>query len=117
MKEPQMGDLIDRTLQQMRESYGAFLDSATMIELDPSKVPSSLVAYVPYAALWGITDDLEREQHLEDAPTEAKQDLVRTVHSIDDQLDEWLAGDEANSDPPSKEYVAFSAMRMAADFM
>jgi hypothetical protein len=39
------------------------------------------------------------------------------VSDIDDQLDDWLAGDEAKSDSPSAEYIAFSAMRMAADFM
>lgn len=118
MKERQMSkELTGTTLQRMRASYGHFLDSVAMVELDPDKVPRDLVPYVPYAALWGIADDLEREQRVENAPIEAKQDLVATVLLIDDLLDAWLAGDEANSDAPSTEYVAFSAMRMAADFM
>lgn len=118
MKEHRMSnEPIDNTLQQMRDSYGAFVDSVTLVELDPNKVPGNLVPYLPYAALWGVTDDLEREQRVENAPAEAKQDLVKTVQLIDDLLDDWLAGDEANANTPSAEYVAFSAMRMAADFM
>ena len=118
MKEDRMStEPMNNTLQQMRASYGAFLDSVTLVELDPGKVPGNLVPYLPYAALWGVADDLEREQRVENAPSEAKQDLVKTVQLIDDLLDDWLAGDEANSDTPSVEYVAFSAMRMAADFM
>lgn len=110
-------EVMEQTLKHMRASYGNFLDRATLVELDPSKVPEGLVAYVPYAALWGITDDLEREQCVVRAPDEARKDLVRTVQLIDDQLDEWLGGDEANANSPSTEYIAFSAMRMAADFI
>lgn len=118
MKEHRMSnEPIDNKLQQMRASYGAFVDSVTLVELDPNKVPGNLLPYLPYAALWGVADDLEREQRVANAPAEAKQDLVKTVQLIDDLLDDWLAGDESNSDAPSVEYVAFSAMRMAADYI
>ena len=110
-------DPVEQTLERMRASYGSFVDRAAMLELDPSRVPDDLVPYIPYAALWGIADDLEREQLVTDAPEEARADLLQTVQEIDDRLDDWLAGDEANSPSPSAEYVAFSAMRMAADFM
>ena len=112
MKEQQMSnESTDNILQQMRASYGGFMDSVPMVELDPNRVPRTLVPYMPYAALWGVADDLEREQRVENAPNEAKQDLVKTVQSIDGLLDDWLAGDEANSDAPSVEYIAFSAMK------
>ena len=91
MKDRMSNESIDNTLQQMRAAYGGFVDSVTLIELDPNKVPGNLVPYLPYAALWGVADDLEREQRVEYAPAEAKQDLVKTVHSIDDLLDDWLA--------------------------
>jgi hypothetical protein len=100
----------------MRASYGSFVDNVPVLKLDPLKVPEGLVAYIPYAALWGIADDLEREQLVSQAPEAARTDLARTIQLIDGQLDEWLAGDEARSPTPSPEYVAFSAMRMAADF-
>jgi hypothetical protein len=108
---------VEHTLRQMRASYGSFLDRVSMLDLDPSRVPADLMAYIPYAALWGLADDLEREELVAHAPEEAKADLVRTVQKIDDRLDEWLAGDEARSLEPSAEYISFSAMRMAADFM
>ncbi len=108
---------IDDTLQRMRASYGTFVDNITMVELNPKNVPKGLLAYLPYAALWGIADDVEREQRVMHAPAQAKQDLVRTVRLIEEQLETWLAGDEADSATPSKEYIAFSAMIMAADFV
>jgi len=110
-------DPSEKTLIEMKASYGTFVEQSVFLELDPAVVPDELVAYIPFAALWGLSDDLEREQRVAEAPEEAKADLVRIVQLIDDQLDEWLAGDEANSPKPSMEYIAFSAMRMAADYM
>jgi hypothetical protein len=37
------------------------------------------------------------------------------IIDVDDALDEWFAGPEADDPHPSDEYVAFSAMRMVAD--
>lgn len=108
---------ITQTLEKMRAAYASFIDSKPMLELEPSRVPTELIPYIPYAALWGIADDLEREQRVTHAPDVAKADLVDVVRQIDDDLDDWLAGNEASSPSPSKEYVAFSALRMAADFV
>ncbi len=107
----------DETLGQMRMKYGAFLDSTQMLKLDPANVPPALVAYIPYAALWGIADDLEREQLVARAPAPAKTDLTQVIGRIDDLLDDWLADTNVVALHPSDEYVAFSAMRMAADFL
>jgi hypothetical protein len=41
--------------------------------------------------------------------------LKDIVERYDDLLDEWLAGPEASSQKPTPEYVAISAMRIAAD--
>ena len=101
----------------MYVAYGSFVESVTMQKLDSSKVPTDLIGYIPYAASWGISDDLEREQRVAQAPASAKSDLSAVLCLIDDRLDEWLAGNEATSPTPSKEYIAFSAMRMAADFI
>ncbi|UUO04531.1 hypothetical protein M4951_14140 [Blastopirellula sp. J2-11] len=118
MKENRMSnESVDNILPQMHASYGPFMDSVTKAKLDPNKVPRSLVPYLPYAALWGVADDLEREQRVRQAPAEAKQDLLRIVRLIEEQLEVWLAGVEADSDAPSDEYVAFAAMLMAADFI
>lgn len=33
------------------------------------------------------------------------------------EVDQWLRGDEAMASPPSKEYVAFSCLYLAADYL
>lgn len=42
-------------------------------------------------------------------------ELKRAVQDADAALDAWLAGPEAAGPDFSDEYIAFSAMRMAAD--
>jgi len=111
------GHNADQTLEKMRAKYGEFMDKNPMMELRPANIPEPLGAYAPYAALWGVLDDLEREQRIADAPEAAKADLLSVFESINGQLDDWLAGAEATSHAPSREYLAFSAMRMAADFI
>ncbi len=101
--------------QRMKARYAEFLVSVHLSSLDPDHVPEALREYIPFAAVWGIADDVERDSLIERAPVEAKEDLIAIVERIDDELDKWLAGPEADSPTPSSEYVAFSAMRMAAD--
>src|SRR5688572_17058334 len=101
------------SLEELRHHLRAlspeFYDLAVNQNLDPSKVPCSLQRYMPYAELWGISDDLMREQLASTAPQSIKDDLRAVIRSIDDELDKWLAGPEASSKTPSREYVAFSA--------
>jgi len=52
-----------------------------------------------------------------EAPDEVKKNLKATIMEFDHSLDDWLAGPEADSPTPSKEYIAFSAMRMAAYYL
>lgn len=106
----------DTTIVKMREKYPDFLGSVALQSFDESPVPKQLREYVAYAALWGIADDVERELLVERSPEAAREDLLEIIDRIDDELDEWLAGPEADA-PPSAAYIAFSAMRMAADFM
>ena len=103
--------------QRMKATYPEFLSSVHLQPLDPDHVPEVLREYIPFAAVGGIADDLERESLVERAPDEAKEDLVALIERIDDELDRWLAGPEADNPTPSAEYVAFSAMRMAADYI
>ena len=102
--------------KQMVEKYGEFYESANKLSLDREKIPDNLWVLTPYAELWGVSDDLYREELVGKAPRGAIDDLRNAIEQFEDELDDWLAGDEADSDSPSGEYVAFSAMRMAADF-
>ncbi len=95
----------------------AFIDSVKRQALDRKNVPAALHKYIPYAEIWGISDDLEREDLVNRAPDQAMAELKQVIQEIDSELDEWLAGHEADSACPSQEYIAFSAMRMAVDFM
>lgn len=82
---------------------------------DSSEVPSELQELVCYAELWGQADDWAREDALQRTPAVLKENLKWIINTYDEQLDNWLGGTESRSPNPSDAYVAFSAMRMAAD--
>lgn len=83
---------------------------------DPSKIPQPLHGLIPLAEQFGVSDDWERERSVERASEETRRALKAAVQAFDDDLDSWLAGPEASGPEISDEYVAFSAMRMAADY-
>ena len=88
---------------------------AAVPKLDPTKVPSSLHSLIHYAELYGISDDSYRQQVL-DRLTDVERDKFSvSVAIFDDALDAWLAGPDAMNPTPTHEYIAFSAMWMAAD--
>lgn len=103
--------------EEMRNQYGSFYEESSKLSLDKRKVPNNLHKLIPYVEFWGISDDLIRENLVEKAPQTVLKNLSAVIEEYDDMLDEWLCGEEAESENPSKEYVAFSAMRMAADFI
>ncbi len=46
-----------------------------------------------------------------------KENLKWVIQHFDDDMDDWLAGREAFETNPSDAYIAFSSLRMAADFI
>lgn len=102
---------------EMKERYGHFYESASHLPLDQERIPRNLWPLIPYAGFWGISDDWARESLVRKAPEHVKDNLKAVVAAYDNFLDEWLAGAEASNSKPTPEYVAFSAMRMAADFI
>lgn len=105
------------TAEQMRQLYGDFYKRGAHHRLDRSKVPRKLWPLITYAEFWGVEDDWAREDLVDDAPAEIKHNLKQVVESYDDDFDDWLAGPEADDDPLSDEYIAFTTLRMAADFV
>jgi hypothetical protein len=83
--------------------------------LDPQHVPPAVRALLPLAERFGVADDGAREQVVRAADSHAIQALVAAVRAHDDALDLWLSGPEAAGPDWTDEYLAFSAMRMAAD--
>lgn len=100
---------------EMREKYGLYAEAAPKIHLDHSKVPVELHPLIPLAEKWGISDDLIRADFAAKAGEAAVRELAETLRAYDDALDAWLAGSEVNAPELSKEYIAFSCMRMAGD--
>lgn len=100
----------------MRKKYRLTAESARRpVALDPERVPEDLRHLIPYAERWGITDDLMLEDVLSKAPPPEIADLKRVVGENEDRLEQWLAGPEAKGPTFTKEYVAFSALLLAAD--
>ena len=97
--------------------YGAFYERRTAL-LDAQRVPPAFRLLIPYAEIWGIDDDIYRDELVEGAPLAAKADLLALGLEFDASLDSWLAGPEADSPYNlSAEYLAFSNMRMAFDYL
>jgi hypothetical protein len=87
-----------------------------LIELRSEAVPSAVRSLLPLARRWGISDDGYRDAAVAEADAETLAALVAAVDAIDDAaLHGWLAGPEASSARPSAEYVAVTALTMAAD--
>ena len=105
------------TQGEIEEVWGSTIESILRAPLDGKDVPAELQQLIPYAVIWGFSDDWTREDVLKRTPAPLKKNLRWVVHEFDDRLDAWLAGPEASSANPSDAYVAFSAMRMAADFV
>jgi len=113
-----MGESLDiLSAEQMKQRYGSFYDSSPKLKLDRRNVPETFWPLLPYAEFWGIADDWTREILIEEAPLHVQDNLKKVVSAFDNAMDEWLAGPEADNPPFSNEYIAFSAMRMAADFV
>lgn len=105
------------TLDELEATWGASVLRVPRSVFALSDVPENLLLLVPYALLWGASDDWTREDVLKGTPELLQRNLKRVVSAFDDSLDDWLAGPEASSSEPSDAYVAFSAMRMSADFV
>ncbi len=101
--------------EEMRRKYKLTAENRPTLSLDAARVPARLRALAPLAEFWGVSDDLIRADLLRTASREAVAALKQTVAAHEDELDDWLAGPEADSHEPSPEYLAFSNMRMAAD--
>jgi hypothetical protein len=84
--------------------------------LNASRIPEALRHLLPLAERFGVSDDLDREDLVSKASCEEIALLKQAIAVHDKELDDWLAGPEADRPPYSAEYIAYSAMRMASDF-
>ncbi|MBR7745779.1 hypothetical protein [Undibacterium baiyunense] len=87
------------------------------MKLNTEHIPESLRVLIPLAERWGISDDSKRIKLIERANVADRVELKTIIGKYDDELDKWLADAEASGSEFSNEYIAFSAMRMAADYL
>lgn len=90
-------------------------ESQSPIYLDPDRVPPVLHHLISLAEKWGNPDDTIRDTLIESASDDELLSLKAQVRAGSALLNDWLGGEEADSENPTLEYVVFSAMRMAAD--
>jgi hypothetical protein len=84
-------------------------------ELSAANVPEKFRHLVRLAEQWGISDEVARGEVLDRASVEALEELVDRVAPLHGALDEWLAGSATSQHPLSREYLAFTHLRLAAD--
>ncbi|MFI9836280.1 hypothetical protein ACIHFD_04555 [Nonomuraea sp. NPDC051941] len=106
---------VARDRAELARRYGAFY--ARRVPLDEDHAPANLRALVPYAEIWGIGDDVDRDNLVESSPPEAREDLRELNETYWREFNDWLAGPEADAKSYSREYIAFSNLRMAAGYL
>ena len=84
-------------------------------KLSRDNVPKEFWHLIPLAQKYGFSDDSFRLEMLQSISQNEKLELKSFLEAYDDKLDSWLAGPEASGPQFSNEYIAFSALRMAAD--
>jgi hypothetical protein len=99
---------------ELRKKYGLVAANRPRVNLDKRRVPETLWPLIPDAELVGVSDDLIREDVWNNMPEEQRRDVTARVHAAAEELEKWLGGPEAESETPSPEYVAFSALRLTA---
>ena len=102
------------TVGELRRRYRLLGVVAEEAEFDEGEVPVALKHLIPLARVWGIGDDLLREDMREAADPEALKELKRAVRAVEDELDKWLLSPQALA-KMSKAYVAFTNLVMVAD--
>jgi len=105
------------TAIELAQFYGSYYYASPKVKLNVADVPSDVLPLLPYAEFWGIADDLDRENLVLGAPPDVRANLKAVVRKFNNELMKWLAGEESYAETPTDEYVAYSAMVMAADFV
>jgi len=102
------------TVEEIRHRYRLAGIKAEPVNFDESEVPDSLKYLIPLARVWGVGDDVLREDMVEAADPAALKELKRAVYAVDAELTEWLMSPAALA-VISPAYLAFSSLRMVAD--
>ena len=86
------------------------------MRLDESKIPEGLRPLLPFAERWGISDDGERSNAVENASPRDLSELIHSIDAYEEELFDWLAGPESYRNPATDEYVALTNLTLAIDY-
>lgn len=104
------------TIAEVRQKLallaGDFYERHKKIPLDPKLVPAKFRPLIPYAELFGFTDDVERTDRADDAPIAAIRAMVEAALPLEDELQAWFeaVGAKTPVELRSEEYWALMAM-------
>jgi hypothetical protein len=110
-----MGEPVILTAEQLSDGVCRAIGDTSKVHLNRDGVPLSLRPIVHYAEFWGRVDDWERGALLRSAGEGLRRNLKDVVIHYEEPLEEWLLAVSTDSGPLSDEFVAFTAMLMAAD--
>ena len=100
---------------EMKAKYGLTAENRPTIRIEPSKVPENLRDLIPMAELWGVGDDIIRDDLEEKASKEQKQDFREKMTGRTDDVTAWL--DSFSDGIMSDEAGHFMYMLSALDEM
>jgi hypothetical protein len=115
MKDSQLPALV--TLSELRERMRPFIaaNDPEPRSLDETKVPTELRPLLPYACIWGVTDDTTRGEMIERTPDDVREQMLKAIREREGAMLAWLGGPEARGPEYSAEYLAFSALLRISD--
>lgn len=98
------------------EKYGLRAENREIIHLNPDNVPNEVKPLIPFAEIWGISDDLIREDFVAKADLRDLQNLISFMQNIEfEPIDKWLTSPEMIRHSYSAEYIAITCLIMAAE--
>ncbi len=101
--------------EEIKEAFGEVMIHNRLTPLDESTIPAQFRCIRHYAEIWGLTDEEDRMQMIKNTPEPLLEDFCLLLRSIDDELEAWLCGDEADNSDPTAAYVCYTALVMAFD--
>ena len=102
------------TVEEVRRRYQLWGVKAEPVTFDEDEVPAALQHLIPLARVWGIGDDVLREDMVAAADPAALQELKRAVREANRDLRNWLSSPSALASL-TPAYLAFTNLRMVAD--
>jgi len=103
------------TVDEMKKKYKISSDNYKPPKINPEKVPENLRDLIPFAAKWGIMDDIIRVDFEEKASSEEKQEFKKALTDRTDEVQHWL--DSFGSDLMPDEAAHFLFMLEGLDEM